>query len=249
MKCCLVIPHYKHERLFIAFLPKLAALKITCIIVDDGSGEASLKVLSNSLAAYTNFHLIKHQSNRGKGAAVITGCHHASAMGFTHMLQIDADGQHNVDDVEKLLKYSEIHNKTIVCGQPYFDSTAPKIRVYGRKVTVFFNALETLSTKIKDGLCGFRVYPIREFEKVVDNYYIGSRMDFDSELLVKASWADIDITFLPTKVVYHENTVSHFNYIRDNGTMTKLHIRLIAGMLIRLPKLLYKTLKTMSSQS
>ncbi|MGS2718098.1 glycosyltransferase family 2 protein [Eionea flava] len=246
MKCCIVIPHYKHEMLFSNFLPKLIALNKTCIVVDDGSGKESLGKLRKSLEPHAKFYLIAHQNNRGKGAAVVTGCHHASAMGFTHFLQIDADGQHNVDDIAKLLEYSEQHTETIVCGQPYFDDSAPKIRVYGRKLTVFFNAIETLSLKVKDGLCGFRVYPIKAFEKVIDNHFIGARMDFDSEFLVKSIWSGVDVKFFPTKVIYHKNTVSHFNYIRDNHTMIKLHIRLITGMLIRLPYFLYRKIKKSS---
>lgn len=247
MNCCLIIPHYKHEKLFAKFLPKLAALNLPCIVVDDGSGEESLGALENLLSAYPEFHLIKHQQNRGKGAAVITGCYHASAMGYTHILQLDADGQHDVGDVETMLKYSEVYNDTIVCGQPYFDDTAPLIRVYGRRITDLWVALETFSFKIKDGLCGFRIYPVKQFEQIIDQYYIGPRMDFDPEILVKALWANIDVKFVRTKVIYHDDTVSHFNYIRDNARMIKLHVRLIAGMLIRAPFIIYDRIKSILS--
>lgn len=243
MKYCIVVPHYQHEILFKQFLPKLAGLDLPCIVVDDGSDEASVNQVSEALQAYPNFHLVKHQSNRGKGATVITGCYHASAMGFTHVLQLDADGQHNIEDAAEMLRYSELHNRTIISGKPYFDESAPKARVYGRKITDFWVALETLSFRVKDGLCGFRVYPIKEFEHLIDNYYFGPRMDFDPELLVKAVWANIDLHFVPTKVVYHENTVSHFDYLRDNLMLIKLHTRLMFGMLVRLPHILYTRLK------
>ena len=243
MNYCIVIPHYKHETLFARFLPQIAALQLPCIVVDDGSGEESTEHLSQSLTEYPDFHLVKHRYNRGKGAAVITGCCHASAMGFTHVLQLDADGQHNIKDVETLLKFSELHSSTIVSGEPFFDDSAPKARVYGRKITDFWVALETLSFKIKDGLCGFRIYPVREFEHLVDNYYIGSRMDFDTEILVKAVWANIDVQFIPTKVIYHKESVSHFHYVRDNIRLIKLHIRLLAGMFVRFPRLLYARLR------
>lgn len=246
MKYCIIVPHYKHEVLFEKFLPSLATLNLPCIVVDDGSGETSTQKLNELLAPYPDFHLVKHQSNRGKGASVITGCYHASAMGFTHVLQLDADGQHNIDDAEKLLAYSKQHPRCMISGQPYFDETVPKVRKYGRKITDFWTAIETLSFKVKDGLCGFRVYPVQDFMHVVDNYYLGPRMDFDPELLVKAVWANIDIHFIPTKVVYHENTVSHFHYLKDNLMLIRLHVRLMFGMLVRLPRIVYTRLKALA---
>ena len=247
MNCCIIIPHYKHDQLFAGFLPKLLTLNLPCIVVDDGSDSDTQGRLSDLLAAYPKVHLIKHVTNRGKGAAVFTACHHARFMGFSHVLQLDADGQHNIDDVAQFLAYAKAHPQTIVCGRPFFDKSAPKVRVYGRKVTDFWVALETLSFTIKDGLCGFRLYPLQAVETLIDNYYIGPRMDFDPEILVKAAWANIEMHFIPTKVIYHADPVSHFNYLRDNLQMIKLHIRLIIGMLIRLPKLLYRRVKSVTA--
>ena len=68
-------------------------------------------------------------------------------------------------------------------------------------------------------------------------------MDFDPEILVKAVWANIDVQFIPTKVIYQEESVSHFRYVRDNVRFIRLHIRLLAGMLVRFPRLLYARLK------
>ena len=70
-------------------------------------------------------------------------------------------------------------------------------------------------------------------------------MDFDPELLVKAVWAGIDLHFIPTKVIYHENTVSHFHYLKDNLMLIRLHVRLMFGMLIRLPKLIVTRVRTL----
>ena len=247
MKYCIIVPHYKHEVLFEQFLPSLASLQLPCIVVDDGSGDQSIETLEALLAPYPDFHLVKHQTNRGKGASVITGCYHASAMGFSHVLQLDADGQHDIHDAEKLIEYSKAHPSSFISGRPYFDETVPKIRKYGRKITDFWVALETLSFRIKDGLCGFRVYPIKEIEHVFDNYYLGPRMDFDPELLVKAVWANIDVHFIPTKVVYHQNTVSHFHYLSDNLMLIRLHVRLMFGMVVRLPRLLYTRISALFS--
>ena len=248
MKYCIIIPHYNHEVLFEKFLPGLINLGLPCIVVDDGSAQTSVETVKNLLSPLPDFHLVQHQTNRGKGASVVSGCYYANALGFTHVLQLDADGQHNIDDVGALLDYSKANPDVIISGQPYFDETVPLVRKYGRKITDFWVAIETLSFRVKDGLCGFRVYPIRKIEHLIDHYYLGPRMDFDPELLVKAVWANIDVHFIPTKVIYHKNTVSHFHYLRDNLMLIRLHVRLMFGMLVRLPAILYKRINALFSK-
>jgi glycosyltransferase involved in cell wall biosynthesis len=226
-KYCLVIPHYKQQELFAQFLPRLVELNLPCFIVDDGSGKEVCSQLHEMVKGVNDFHLYQHENNRGKGAAVITGLYHASAKGFSHIIQIDADGQHNVDDVEKLIKISVTRPHAIICGKPIFDESAPLARVIGRKLTTLCTVLETFSFKIRDGHFGFRVYPVKEFERILDRYFIGPGMDFDTDVIVKSVWANIDIEFVPSKVVYHENSVSHYRYLRDNIIMIRLHVRLI----------------------
>jgi glycosyltransferase involved in cell wall biosynthesis len=249
MKLCIVVPHFNHEVAFEAFLPTLFSLNLTCIIVDDGSERESLTHLKTLLeSTKTKSYLFEHGYNRGKGAAVLTASTHARALGFTHIIQIDADGQHDVSDVEKFIALSNEHPEAIISGHPQFDKTAPKARLYGRKVTDFWVAIETLSFDIKDSLCGFRLYPLSQFEQVNDRYHIGKRMDFDTDIAVKSVWSGIDIKFIPTKVIYHQNSVSHFYYLRDNLLLIKLHVSLMLGMLIRLPLLLSRLITKRSKR-
>jgi glycosyltransferase involved in cell wall biosynthesis len=246
---CLLVPHYNHVRALSDFLPKLQSTGLPCIVVDDGSQAEQLQDLTDLLADVDGFELVKHDQNQGKGAAMMTGAKVARQRGFTHILQIDADGQHEIADVQKFLEYSKDHPSIIVSGAPIFAADAPKARVYGRKVTDFWVALETLSLNFKDSLCGFRVYPLEQFEQVVAGFSLGNRMDFDTEVLVKSVWLGSQVHFIPTKVRYIENNVSHFHYLQDNLSLIYLHIRLMLGMLIRLPKLLFWRLKGHSASS
>lgn len=243
IRLCLVVPHYNHTRAFADFLPRLAALSLPCIVVDDGSDSVAKATLLELLSAYPDIELAEHQSNRGKGAAMWTGAHRARQLGFTHMLQIDADGQHDTADVTRFIDDASSHPNAIISGAPQFDESAPKARVYGRKVTDFWVALETGSLGIKDSLCGFRVYPLNEFERVFDKYHIGKRMDFDTDVLVKSVWEGIAVRFIDTKVVYIANSVSHFHYWGDNWRLIWLHTRLMLGMVVRLPLRLFRKLK------
>ncbi len=240
VKYCLLVPHFNHERQFLTFLPKLIETGLDCLIIDDGSNEESLAQVRQAVQEHSSVHLFEHSVNRGKGAAVKTGFYHARHLGFSHAIQIDADGQHDIEDISKLIAASKTKPLAMICGKPVFDESAPKARLYGRKVTDFWVALETLSTKIKDGLCGFRIYPISQMETLLDTYYVGSRMNFDTDILVKSVWLDIELVFINTKVIYPEQSVSHFNYLRDNLLLIKLHTRLMFGMIAHLPKLLWR---------
>ena len=246
---CLVVPHYNHLDAFKAFLPRLIELKLPCIVVDDGSAAPTKIELTALLDSVDGFQLLQHAENGGKGAAMVSGAQLARHQGFSHMLQIDADGQHNTDDVAEFVRYSKAHPTTIVSGAPVFDASAPKARLYGRKVTDFWVALETWSLAVKDSLCGFRVYPLQEFNDVLEQYNIGLRMDFDTEILVKSVWSGVQLYFIPTKVIYLQNSVSHFHYLRDNVRLIGLHIRLMLGMLMRSPKLLKLRLTELFSSS
>lgn len=243
MTYCLLIPHYNHERQFLQFLPQLIASGFPCVVVDDGSDPDSVAQVREFIQLHPAVHLFEMRVNRGKGAAVKAGFIHARALGFSHALQIDADGQHEVADIQRFITASETQPEAIICGKPVFDVSAPKARRYGRKITDFWVALETLSFKIKDGLCGYRVYPLTQVERVMDNFFLGSRMDFDTEILVKAVWSGIALKFIETHVVYPEQSVSHFNYLRDNLRLIHLHCRLMLGMLLRFPVILWRNLR------
>jgi len=244
MSYCLVVPHFNHIESFENFLPTLAALELPCIVVDDGSSQAVQNKLEALLEPYSHMYFYTHAKNRGKGAAMWTGAHMARAHGFTHMLQIDADGQHNTADVAEFINDSKAHPQAIISGAPQFDESAPKARVYGRKVTDFWVALETGCLTIKDSLCGFRIYPLNEFEQVFDRYHVGKRMDFDTDVLVKSVWQGIDVRFIDTNVIYLENSVSHFHYLQDNLRLIWLHTRLMFGMIIRLPYRVWRKVKS-----
>jgi len=246
---CLMIPHYNHHQQLALFLPKIVSTQRPCIIIDDGSDPHSLSALKKILAGLPSVYLYEHGHNRGKGAAIKTGICHARALGFTHAIQIDADGQHNIEDIPAFIALSQQHPDSIICGKPTYDNSAPKARRYGRKITDFWVMLETVSLTIKDSLCGFRVYPITISEAIFDHYYIGNRMDADTEVLVKAFWLGVDLKFIDTLVIYPEQNISHFNYLRDNLLLIRLHARLMASMLIRLPKLLLAATKRITHKS
>ena len=233
----LLVPHYEHAAQFTKFLPALLETGTPLLVVDDGSKEATVRQLE-ALADTEGFDLVRRGENGGKGAAMLTGFEAARERGYTHALQVDADGQHDPADIPRFLACAQARSDTLVCGAPVFGDDAPWIRVWGRKLTDLVVALETWSTGVRDSLCGFRVYPLEKTLAVIDGHRPGARMDFDADLLVALRWAGMPLHFLPTEVRYPDQGVSHFRYVADNARMVALHVRLILLMLLRSPILL-----------
>ncbi|KHF77478.1 Glycosyl transferase [Acinetobacter sp. neg1] len=239
----IVIPVYNHPHYLADLVQHLSQFQYPIILVNDGSDAACTAILHQLAQHNALVDLVEHPENLGKGQAVITGLQHAAQQGMSHVLQIDADGQHCWDDVAKFIALSQQHPQAMVIGQPFFDASVPKKRLYGRYVTHFWVWLNSLSFEIKDSMCGFRIYPLAQTIPVLNTARFQPRMGFDSEILVRLKWENIQFVNVPTKVIYPEHGISHFNVWRDNLGLSKAHARLFAGMLIRLPKLVWHKIK------
>lgn len=243
MKTCIVVPHYDHFEQFEPYLPKLAAAGLPIIVVDDASPATSVASLAALLEGVaSDARLIRHEYNQGKGAAVTSGLRAAHAAGFTHALQIDADGQHDPNGIADILAAAEKHPRALVCGVPVFDDSVFRFRYYARYITLWFARLESLSMGIRDAMCGFRVYPLAEINPMLEKVSFGRNMAFDCEILVRATWAGISLHNVPVRVSYPSDGKSHFRYFRDNVDISWMHTRLIVGMVLRLPMLLGRKL-------
>lgn len=224
---CAVVPTYNNpvtiERVVRGLLEHVTAV----FVVDDAGDEAAQAALVN-VAAIDGAHVRRRGKNGGKGAAVKDGLRWALGEGYTHALQVDADGQHDLADVPKLLAASAESPTALVLGRPLFDESAPRARRWGRQISVFWVWLETLGKpgKIKDPLCGFRVYPL---EAAVASGASGERMDFDPEIAVRLVWKRLPVVNVPTKVRYvpaEEGGISHYRAFWDNVAISVLHAKL-----------------------
>ena len=235
---CIVIPCYNHGAGIGGMVERLNAYGLPVFIVDDGSDAATAAVLETLAARESLVRLSRLPENRGKGAAVMNGLRTANDAGFTHALQIDADGQHDTADVVRFLEAGRSCPAAVICGQPIYDKSVPKGRLYGRYLTHVWVWIETLSFAIGDSMCGFRLYPLDTTVPLIDRVAVSRRMSFDIEILVRLAWRGVPIHNLPTRVTYPKDGVSHFNLIRDNLLITATHARLVFGMILRLPSIL-----------
>ncbi|OBT20800.1 acyltransferase [Vibrio tasmaniensis] len=245
---CFLIPCFNHGATMPAVVSSLHHFELPIIIVDDGS-EFTTKQFLAPLAENSNVTLVTLEQNQGKGGAVKAGIKKAQQLGFSHAIQIDADGQHDLDALPALIQASQSKPQRLISGQPIYDDTVPKARLYGRYATHIWVWIETLSLSIKDSMCGFRAYPIDKTQTVLNKYDVGSRMDFDIEILVRLYWEGCDIDFVETRVIYPENGISHFDALWDNVKISWMHTRLFFGMLPRAPKLIARHFKSDSAKS
>ncbi|MBP6515281.1 MAG: glycosyltransferase family 2 protein [Steroidobacteraceae bacterium] len=235
---CAVVPVYNHEHAIGAVVAGLRAAGLDCLLVDDGSSAACAAALDRLADADQAVRVLRLPVNQGKGAAVAAGLEAALLDGYTHALQIDADGQHDVTDVPRFLRESAAHPGALIAGRPVFDASMPRARFYGRYASHVMVWLNTLSFDIPDSMCGFRVYPLAPVVDVIREERPGSRMDFDLELLVRLHWRGVPMRWLDASVRYPTDGISHFRPLDDNLRISWMHTRLVFGMLRRLPRLL-----------
>lgn len=237
---CVVIPCYNHGAMMANVLSRLAPFGLPCLIVDDGSDEGTRLELERLAAEQSQVTLIRLAENAGKGTAVIRGLTESARAGYTHAVQVDADGQHAIEDIPQLLALAERNPEALISGQPIYDDSIPRSRLYGRWVTHFWVWIETLSLQLKDSMCGFRVYPVAPTLQLAERATLGKRMDFDTEVMVRLYWQGNASYFLPTRVTYPLDGLSHFDALKDNVRISLMHTRLFFGMLPRIPALLMR---------
>ena len=237
---CAVVPVYNHYHHLPGIVDFLHNQELPVFLVDDGSDPETRDALQKLAESRDDIRLSRLSWNQGKGAAVMDGLVRAKEAGFTHGVQVDADGQHDLGALQALLNEARQHPDALISGTPEYDDSAPLSRVYGRRITRFWVWVETLSTEISDAMIGFRVYPLDSVCRLIDEVDLTRRMDFDIEVVVRMNWEGVPVRSVPVRIFYPEDGVSHFHAVRDNIRISLLHTRLCMGTLVRLPQLLRK---------
>ncbi|MFT4177707.1 MAG: glycosyltransferase family 2 protein [Luteolibacter sp.] len=237
----ILIPSYNTGPILRGTIESVIDGKVPVWVVVDGSTDGSPEILREfENPSHPDFRVLHLPVNSGKGSAVLHGTKAALEAGFTHVLCMDADGQHPAASIPGFLEKSAHHPEAAIFGRPIFDDSAPAIRVNGRKISNFWVNLETLGWGIDDSLFGMRLYPAAKLVQVLESTSFARRFDFDPEVAVRLAWAGVPVLNHPTPVRYpsrEEGGISQFRYLRDNILLTWMHLRLFCGFLVRLPML------------
>ncbi|MEE9494095.1 MAG: glycosyltransferase family 2 protein [Gammaproteobacteria bacterium] len=242
VKACALIPVYNNHMTLEKVVSDVQQYIRHIVIVDDGSHDGTETIVDRLHENDPDHIYIFHQAvNTGKGAAIQMGLEIAHTHGFTHALQIDADGQHDINDIPRFLEMATESPNSLILGDPVYGDDIPAIRKHGRKLTTAMIALETGSLKMPDAMCGFRIYPVAATRELGR---ISPRMSYDPEVMIRAYWAGIPFKIVATKVRYlsaEEGGISHFRMVRDNVINIWVHTQLLLQAPLRL---LLRAIKT-----
>jgi glycosyltransferase involved in cell wall biosynthesis len=224
-----VIPVFNHASTLYEVVGRALDVHDEVIVVDDGSTDQGVDSIRD-LAV----RVIQHPVNYGKGAAILTGAREARRIDMTHIVTIDADGQHDPADFERFVPLLLREPGSIVLGNRLFEGT----RVgtwsrFGRKFSNFWVRVQT-GEALKDTQSGFRAYPIAVLEGL---RLRERRFAFEVEVLVKAAWAGVSIREVDISVYYPpaEERLSHFNGLLDNAQISWLNFKLTMRAIVPIP--------------
>jgi predicted LPLAT superfamily acyltransferase len=221
---------------------------LVVFVVDDGNEPMIAQKIKTICGAHEGVCLIQRPENGGKGAAVIDGIRVAARQGFSHAVQVDADGQHDISRIDNLLDMARVDPAAFVTATPVFDDSVPRGRLVGRWITHVWVSINTLSPRIIDTMCGFRVYPLAPTLDIVDEVSVSQRMGFDTEIVVRLCWRGVKVLTLPVRVIYPAGNHSNFSF-GENAGVSATHARLFFGMLRRAPGLIWRRMRGQRTNS
>lgn len=224
-KPCMIIPCYRHVSQLTKNIQDLLKYNVFIYVVDDGNTEDDKKELTKALENLSNVELISLSENQGKGGAMAEGFKKAYEAGFSHALQIDADGQQNSSKIPSFLYLAQKYPDHLINGIPVY-SDVPKLRLISRYITHFWVSVETGICQVIDTMCGMRVYPLDKVNELLEHRKIGLRMDFDTEIFVRLYWMGTNFIKMPVEIVYPKDGVSNFAPLRDNVLISLMHTKL-----------------------
>ena len=202
MKITIGIPAYNEEKNIAKIIIKLKKITDSIIVCDDGSSDMTSEIAKN-----LGVIVISHKKNMGYGAAIRTIFEKSAEIGSDILVTFDADGQHRIEDVSKVLHPLENSEADIVIGSRFLgkQSNVPNYRKLGIKViTQVTNS--SIKTKLTDSQSGFRAYSKQVLSKISLSE-IG--MGISTEILIKASSEGLRITEVPITILYSGDTSTH----------------------------------------
>ena len=221
-----VIPVYNHGGSLPGVIQAVLALHPHVLVVDDGSED-----LPDALSV----PCIRHEVNLGKGAAIMTGAAEARRCGMTHIITIDADGQHDAADIPAFIRAAQRFPLSIIVGvRDFATNDVPFSSRFGRSFSNFWYKVHT-GAETGDVQSGFRLYPLAVLENVRCSE---TRYSFEVEILVRANWVGFTVRDVPIRVHYPQKNerISHFRPFCDNARISLLNTRLTIRSIMPVPQ-------------
>jgi len=237
-KIVIVIPVYNHSTTLPGIVNGALAVHDDVMVVDDGSTDKSADTLTG-----LNVHLIHHEKNLGKGAAIKTAAMTARKLGMTHIVTIDANGRYDPVDFHLFAGALKKNTNSIIIGRRNLQKgKVPVLYRFSRRRTNFWFQVQT-GKSLSDVRCTFRAYPLA----VLENLTLRTRRNsFEVEVLTKAAWAGVNLNEANISTYFHrpEKHKFNFTFLMDNLRVTLFNFHLTMRSIVPWPhqKLISKDL-------
>jgi len=220
-RVCLLICTYNNARTIDRVLASAAGMIADIIVVDDGSDDGT----TEKLAIAGEVDRVRHARNRGKGAAIQTGLDRARDRGFTHVITMDADGQHAACDIPLFVDAIRQDPSALVLGFRRLRGSGRSRKSRVLRVNSNFWIWVATGRRVGDSQTGFRAYPLAPLRAI---HFRTTRYDFEIESLALAIWNDVPIREVEISAEYGAGSESHFRPIVDFLRVARLNVHLIA---------------------
>jgi glycosyltransferase involved in cell wall biosynthesis len=210
----IIIPAYNPLKELVKLTDRLVSQNYSIVVVDDGS-DFEFREVFNDLCE--EVVVLRHDINLGKGEALKKALNYISqnTPEAEFIVTMDADGQHKISDMKKVLEKVKIEKNALVLGKRNFDKEIPFRSKFGNVLTGFiFRKLS--KTSISDTQTGLRAFSIKyaiDFQNIT-----GSRYEYEMNMLLYAAKRNIPIVEEDIETIYHDstNSCSHFRKVKDS---------------------------------
>lgn len=227
MNCCILIPAYRPDEKLLHLLESLQASGLhEILIVNDGSGPDCDEIFSGIQTRWSHVKILSHDVNRGKGSSLKTGFQYLldhAPDSIAGAVTADADGQHTVPDIQRILSEMELAPGALVLGARAFDSAVPFRSAFGNGLTRFLIRF-LYGLRISDTQTGLRGIPRSVMELCLE--IPSGRYEFELDMLLGAMSRGIEIRSVPIHTIYIDgNASSHFHPLRDSARIYSVLFR------------------------
>lgn len=194
MNVCAIVPAYNESARIGPVISGIRSYIDFVLVIDDGSTDDT-----SFVARAHGAEVIRFQSNRGKGAALIEGFRWARSGGFDACMTLDADGQHDPADINSFLRKWELERPACIVGSRMRDvSTMPRLRrLTNRLMSKWLSQLA--GQTIPDTQCGFRLIQCAALDELIIR---SDRFAAESELLLELARRGLRIQSIPVRTIY-----------------------------------------------
>lgn len=204
-----LIPTYNNASKLESVMEDVLSYTKNILVVNDGSTDETPEILCR----YTHIEVLHLPLNQGKGVALKKGIDWAQQNGYRYLISMDSDGQHLAKDLPSFLDKIEEEPDSMIIGARNMDTAdgVPEGSSFGHKFSNFWFRLET-GKSLPDTQSGFRLYPLKHFEKM---HFFTTRYEFEIESIVRLSWKGVPMLWIPIQVVYPTDRITHFRKFWD----------------------------------